>query len=286
MEPWQSGGPQFPGPYGGPPPPQGPPPAPQQWQAPPQPHPQWQPQAPPQQWQAPPQHQPQPQWQAPAQPQPGYAPQHQGMPPGPGNGPVVIDVGATASRQAVIGAVVSGVIGLIAIVAGLGGDDGGGAVAVVIGVVFLLPTLLVVGMSKQLFRPRKLVFEPQGVRWDDPQGKPWAVAWHDLAVVAISKHSAMKTPQTLNDKLVEAATDKMLGERAHVRLDLYPVHPGFAQHQPNMAHLWERQGVKHGYRLPLGSNVKYIPIIDQAMRMFAPQVYRGVQATEGIMGLS
>ena len=269
----------------------------QQWQAPPQPPPQWQQPQPqpqpypqPQQWQAPPQHQPPPpqQWQAQPhpQPQPGYAPQHQGMPPGPGNGPVVIDVGATASRQATIGAVVSGVVGLIAIVAGLSGDDGGGAVAVVIGVLFLLPTLLVVGMSKQLFRPRRLVFEPQGVRWDDPQGKPWAVAWHDLAAVAISKHSAMKTPQTVNDKLVGAATDKMLGERAHVRLDLYPVHPGFAQHQPNMSHLWERQGVKNGYRLPLGSNVKYIPIIDQAMRTFAPQVYRGVQATEGIMGLS
>lgn len=227
------------------------------------------------------------QWQAPRQPpHPGYAPQHQGMPPGPGNGPVAIDVGGTAARQLVIGAVVSGVIGLIAIVAGLGGDDGGGAVAIVIGFVFLLPVALVVGMSKQLFRPRKLVFEPQGVRWDDPQGKPWAVAWHDLAVVAISKHSAMKTPQTLNDKLVEAATDKMIGERAHVRLDLYPAHPGFAQHHPNMAHLWERQGVQNGYRLPLGSNVKFIPIIDQAMRTFAPQVYRGVQATEGIMGLS
>jgi len=249
------------------------------------------------------------QWGPPAgypPPQPPQPPQQPGMPPGPGpghypnqvpgpgpgpgpaGGPVAIDVGGTAARQLVIGAVVSGVVGLIAIVAGLGGDvDGGGeAAAIVIGGLFLVPPLLVVTMSKQLFRPRKLVFEPRGVRWDDPQGKPWAIAWSELVAVSISKHSAMKTPQTLNDKLVGAATDKMIGERAHVRLDLYPAHPSFPHQHPQMAHLWERQGVKNGYRLPLGSNVKYIPIIDQAMRTFAPQVYRGVQVTEGVMGLS
>jgi hypothetical protein len=53
-----------------------------------------------------------------------------------------------------------------------------------------------------------------------------------------------------------------------------------------MAHLWERQGVQNGYRLPLGSNVNFIPTIAAAMGRFAPHIYRGVNATEGFMGLS
>jgi hypothetical protein len=201
---------------------------------------------------------------------------------------VVIDIGQTAGRQAGVGAGVAGAVGLIAIYAGLAGEvDGGGEVAaVVIGVLFLLPALLVVAFAKQVFRPRKLVIEPGGIRWDDPQGLPWAVAWPELAAVSISKHSRMQVPMSANDRLVRAATDKALGERAFVRIDLYPADAGFAQRHPQMNPLWGRQGVAGGYRLPLGNKADLVPVIDRALRRFAPGAYRGVVATEGSLGLS
>jgi hypothetical protein len=71
-----------------------------------------------------------------------------------------------------------------------------------------------------------------------------------------------------------------------VRLDFHPVDPSFAGRHPELAHLWERQGVQNGYRLPLGGNVQFIPEIASAMARFAPGIYRGVNASEGFMGLS
>ena len=214
-----------------------------------------------------------------------------GFAPGPGGPPVVVDVGRTNGRKAIIGAVVAGAIGLTALIAGIAGavDGGGGAmaIAIVLGLLFLaLPVALVVRKDK-VFRPHRLVFEPAGLRWDDPKGTPWAVPWSELAAVSISKHSAAQVgPESVQDKLVGAASDKILGERAHVRLDIYPADPSFAGRHPEMAHLWERQGVQNGYRLPLGSNVKFIPVIAGAMGRFAPGIYRGVNATEGFMGLT
>ena len=267
----QPGGPPFQGPYGGPPPPPPPPPPP-----------------------GPPPVGPHPGYSSGWAPWPAGGPTHPTQPPGrdaaygPGAGAVVIDVGGTAARQGIVGAVVSGLIGLLAIVAGLAGavDGGGEAVAIVIGVLFLVPPLLLLGLSKQLLRPRRLVFEAAGIRWDDPQGKPWAVGWHELAAVAISKHSAIQLPQTTSERIAGATTEKLLGERAHVRLDLYPADPGFPGRHPQMAHLWGRQEVTNGYRLPLGANVRFIPLIAQAMVRFAPSIYRGVVATRGAMGLT
>jgi hypothetical protein len=202
----------------------------------------------------------------------------------PATSPVVIDVGQTAGLQAVIGSAVAGAIGLLAIVAGLTGEvDGGGeVVAVIIGVLFLLPAVLTIAFGKLVFRPRKLVFEPGGIRWDDPRGSPWAVAWPELAAVSISKHRALR----VNDHLTQAATDKVLGERAHVRVDLFPADPGFAQRHPQMAHLWNHQDATGGYRFPLGVNTQLVPVIEQAIVRFAPGIYRGVIATEGFMGLT
>lgn len=210
---------------------------------------------------------------------------------GPGGPPVVIDVGKTNGRKVIIGATVAGLLGLAALISGIAGAvDGGagvGAVVIVIGLLLLALPVATVARKDKVFRPQLLVFEAAGLRWDDPRGAPWAVPWSEVAAVAVSKHSPQQVgPETLQDKLVGAASDKIAGERAHVRLDIYPADPGFAGRHPEMAHLWERQGVQNGYRLPLGSNVKFIPTIAAAMGRFAPHVYRGVNATEGFMGLS
>jgi hypothetical protein len=209
---------------------------------------------------------------------------------GPGGPPVVIDVGKTNGRKAIVGSVVAGALGLTALISGIAGAvDGGagvGAVVIVIGLLLLALPIAMVARKDKIFRPHRLVFEAGGLRWDDPKGAPWAVPWSELAAVSVSKHSPQQMPESVQDKLVGAATDKMLGERAHVRLDIYPADPSFSMRHPEMAHLWERQGVKNGYRLPLGSNVKFIPVIAGAMGRFAPGLYRGVNATEGFMGLS
>src|SRR4051794_39593582 len=157
-----------------------------------------------------------------------YAPGPMAAPGMPfGGPPVVIDVGKTNGRKAVIGAVVAGALGLTALIAGIGGAaDGGagiGAIMIVIGLLLLvLPVGLVVRKDK-VFRTQHLVFEPGGLRWHDPKGAPWVVPWAELAAVSISKHSPKEygTP-SLQDKIVSAASDKIAGERAFVRLDIYP----------------------------------------------------------------
>jgi hypothetical protein len=220
---------------------------------------------------------------------PGFGPPALGAPAG---GPaVVIDVGRTNARKAVIGATVAGTIGLLAVGSAVfGAFDGGAGVAVVAGIIGMLFLALPIGLvvrRDKVFRPQLLVFEPVGLRWHDPRGAPWLAPWSELAAVAVSKHSPKQVgTESIQDKLVGAASDKIVGERAHVRLDIFPADPGFAGRHPEMAHLWERQGVRNGYRLPLGSNVTFIPRIAAAMARFAPHVYRGVNATEGFMGLS
>jgi hypothetical protein len=204
---------------------------------------------------------------------------------------VVVDVGKTNGRKVIIGATVAGALGLTAVISGIAGAvDGGagvGAVVIIIGVLLLILPVATIARRQKVFRPQHLVFEANGVRWDDPRGAPWAVPWSELAAVVISKHSPKQVgSESLQDKLVGAASDKIAGERAHVRLDLYPADPAFAGRHPEMAHLWERQGLRNGYRLPLGSNVKFIPTIAGAMGRFAPGIYRGVNATEGFMGLT
>jgi hypothetical protein len=204
---------------------------------------------------------------------------------------VVIDVDKANGRKAIIGSVVAGGMGLLAFLSGImsafNGGVGGGVAAIVIGLLFLMVPGAVVVKAKKIFRQQHLVFEQQGLRWDDPEGAPWAVPWRELAAVSISKHSPMQVgPETVQNKLVGAASDKIVGERAHVRLDFYPIDPTFAGRHPELAHLWERQGVQNGYRLPLGGNVAFIPVIAAAMARFAPSIYRGVHATEGVMGLS
>ena len=232
------------------------------------------------------------------QPGAAFAPQPAGAPgfgppgyAGAGGPPVVIDVGKTNARKAVIGATLAGAIGLLAVGSAVAGAvDGGVGVAIVVGVIGLLFLILPIGLivrRDKVFRPQHLVFEPAGLRWDDPRGAPWLVPWSELAAVSISKHSPKQVgPESISDKLVGAASDRIAGERAHVRIDFYPADPGFAGRHPEIAHLWERQGVKNGYRLPLGSNVRFIPTIAAAMGRFAPHIYRGVNATEGFYGLS
>lgn len=205
-----------------------------------------------------------------------YDPRHPGQPaPHP---PVVIDVGGDAKVRAMIGGSVAGALGLLAIVSALTGQTTGGsgtAVAVgLVGLVFLGIGLLPVVAWKKVSRPRRLVFDAFGVRWDDPRGRPWAVAWAELSGVGISRTRQRRVQ--LADHLVR---------RTMVRLDLFPADQGFRARHQEMAHLWEFHTVKNGYRLPLGSQPKYIPVIEHAMRLHRPGAYLGIKDEGLVVGL-
>lgn len=198
---------------------------------------------------------------------------------------MVIDVGRATGKRLVIASIVSGALGLISVCAGLTGAVEGGigvaVAAIAIGAVFLLIGLLPLLMHRKVFRPRRLVIEQPGIRWDDPQGQPWAVPWRELSGVALSKHGAIEVDHSVNAKVSGAISDRVLGESVLVRLDLFPADPGFHQRHPELAHLWAQDR----YRMPFGRSPWLIPQIDAAIRQFQPALYRGVQETEGFMGL-
>lgn len=192
--------------------------------------------------------------------------------------PVVFNVGGKAAKQILLGGALAGGIGILTIVATLTGQITGGPVAQVIGwvigLVFTGIGVFCAVMWKAAARPRRLVFDVNGITWDDPRGKPWAVRWDELAGVAISR---------TRQRRVEATDYAM--RNVLVRLDLFPGDPQFQQRHRDMEHLWEYHRVKNGYRLPLGHAPEYVPLIDQAMRQFRPQIYGGIRDEGVTIGL-
>jgi hypothetical protein len=235
----------------------------------------------PQSWYGPP---PQPPYAAPRQDQPAWAghpgsvppPRQWQAPPGP---PAVIETGRADSRRFVVASVVMLSLGLVATIGGAveaAGGRMGGLIAIGFGVAFLAIGLVPVVNRKRMFRPRRLVIEQAGIRWDDPKGEPWSVQWQELTAVALNRHEAAEVgPEGLTDKVAGAAADRVLGKRVLVRLDLFPADPGFAQRHPEMAHLWTGDRL----RLQLGHNLRLLPQMDAAIRHFQPNRYAGVQRT-------
>ncbi|ONI83385.1 hypothetical protein ALI22I_33225 [Saccharothrix sp. ALI-22-I] len=191
--------------------------------------------------------------------------------------PVVVDIGTRDTRRVVIGGVVSGVLGVLALVGAVSaysdGEGVGGTIALVIGLGLTGIAVGAVVNWKRISRPRKLVFEGPGVRWDDPAGAPWAVAWQELGAVRISR---------TRERVVNPAD--AIVRRTMVRLDLLPAdQQAFRARHADMAHLVREDGA---YRLPLGDAAALIPVVERAVMAFAPQLYRGVQDEGFTVGLS
>src|SRR5690606_20336342 len=85
--------------------------------------------------------------------------------------PVVLDVGNKAARAVLLGGAVSGAIGLFTYYACLTDQISGGTgtliVAWIIGSVFFGIGLLCAFGWRAASRPRKLIFEAAGIRWDE-----------------------------------------------------------------------------------------------------------------------
>ncbi|NBE94688.1 hypothetical protein FE391_12460 [Nonomuraea sp. KC401] len=191
---------------------------------------------------------------------------------------MVIDVGSDTKAPVLVGAAVAGGIGLLSIYSAFTGQvEGGGGTAVVVGVlglIFLGIGLLPVFTWRRISRTRRLVFDAAGVHWDDPKGKPWTAPWTELSGVGISRTRQRRVK--LTDYIIR---------KTMVRLDLFPADPGFRSRHPEMEHLWEFHTVKNGYRLPLGSNAKYIPVIEEGMRRFHSAAYLGIKDEGFVVGL-
>ncbi|WP_280502215.1 hypothetical protein [Nocardia farcinica] len=191
----------------------------------------------------------------------------------------VIDLAEGVAKRAAAAILLAAGLGLLAIWAGLsgrvtGGQGAGIAVAVVGGV------LVLIGLTGALLwrvitRPRSLVIDQAGLRWHDPRGNPWQVAWPELAGVALSR--------TVNRNPTKVAPSAM------VRLDLFPADPGFRRRHPEMEPLWEFHRVHAGYRVPFGEVLDrdgLVPRLDHALRTFAGPRYRGVRDEGCTVGLT
>ncbi|MFD0905214.1 hypothetical protein [Actinomadura sediminis] len=103
---------------------------------------------------------------------------------------VTVNVADLQARQMVVGMAVAGFFGAVAVAAAVTGNvDGGTGVRVaafVIGLVFSLIGVLPLLMWRVAFRRRRLVLDASGIRWDDPDGRPWAVPWAELSGVRLA----------------------------------------------------------------------------------------------------
>ncbi|HEY8480904.1 MAG TPA: hypothetical protein VIL71_13845 [Spirillospora sp.] len=180
---------------------------------------------------------------------------------------VTVDVGRVHARQMIVGGLAAGAFGAIGIIASITGNVEGGTgvrvTAFVLGLVFSAIGLLPLLMRRIALRPRRLVFDADGVRWEDPRGTPWTVNWTDLAEVAFF-HSKPDTGRP--------------GLRPRVTLQLRPAEPAFHDDHPEMRHLAVDTGGQAGvvYRLPLTPAQSTVGPIDEALRVFAPGLYHPV----------
>ncbi|PXX59688.1 hypothetical protein DFR70_11170 [Nocardia tenerifensis] len=183
--------------------------------------------------------------------------------------PVVIDPAHGVKAKSAAAIAVCGGLGALGVSAGSTGQvSGGTGVAVAAGVVgglLLLIAVIAALLWRVLTRPRSLVIEQAGVRWTDPRGSSWSIAWPELAAISVSR-TVNRNPR----KIVPSAM---------VRLDLFPADPGFRQRHPEMERLWELHRVRQGYRVPFGDvpdSHDLVPRLDESLRMFAGPRYQGV----------
>lgn len=192
--------------------------------------------------------------------------------------PVVIDLAQNSVTRSAAAILLAAGFGLLAIWAGLTGRIAGGSgvaiAAVVTGGVLLLIGFIGALLWKVITRPRSLVIDRTGVRWHDPRGSSWQIAWPELAAVAVSRTTNRNTRKVIASSMV--------------RLDLFPAEPDFRRRHPEMERLWEFHRVRDGYRVPFGEVVEsdgLVPRLDHGLRTFAGPRYRGVQDEGFTVGL-
>lgn len=173
--------------------------------------------------------------------------------------PVSIDVGSAAARRTIQAGAVFGVIGLAALVAAFAADidsTGVQVAAIVVGLALCALGLVPVLLRRTMSRPRRLVIDAGGLRWEDPQETSWAVTWPELARVTLT----CPPPGVTGPRL----------------LVLRPAEPAFHDAHPEMAELATTIGAEQkedAYVMRLAYPKSVIRPLDEALSTFAPDRY-------------
>ncbi|TCP57411.1 hypothetical protein EV191_1011366 [Tamaricihabitans halophyticus] len=171
-----------------------------------------------------------------------------------------IDVGARAGKHykgSITFVLVLGVLSLAAIgwpTLSTAGRFGG---AVFAAVFFLIALSIYLGEKR---RPAWQLFhvEPQGLRWEEPTDKAWAVRWDELTRLRIG---------------ATVERNQNGGRRTVHTLDLFPANPQFAEQHPPLA---ARHQVFYGYdfyRVLMKITDADVQQIQAATDAFRPGIY-------------
>ena len=176
--------------------------------------------------------------------------------------PIVIDVAAGNGRTVKQGSIGCGLVGVffvvVGIVAAINRSTAAALVVGALGLVILGAGLYALLRPQRFVRPRRLVVDATGIRWDDPKGEPWSLRWDELSAVEVSGSG----PRDVRMLYAARRTDTEL-----ISLDLFP--RGDVVH-PEMTHLWQYDGLTGGWRLPLGSDPGLAQRLDDALQTFDP----------------
>lgn len=186
-------------------------------------------------------------------------PEHAAEPPHTGPPPLVVDVGTPAAHKASVLGVSAALVGVVATATAVTEAPSSGPLGLVlawtIALLFLGVAIVVLLNRRQVARPRRLILEGAGVRWDDPHGTPWAIRWDELSGLRIAR--------------IHIPGRRRLLTNNTTYLDLFPGDAWFRDRHPELEHLWQFRLLRGGYRLSLGSP-RDAADLDGWLRRFQP----------------
>lgn len=191
------------------------------------------------------------------------------LPPPPDVDRVVVNVGARQGWFGVVGGALAGFFGVSGLIAAFDSHYTTGAriMAGIIGTPLALIGLAVLLSLPVLLRKRLVVVDATAFTWDDPSEQSFTVPWTDLAGAAIDS----TVVRNMNS-----------GNRYSVHIVLLPHGSDFAENHREM-----RKFAKDDrYVIPLGDAAADGARIGDAIRRFAPDVWRGASEKRGRFGIT
>lgn len=111
------------------------------------------------------------------------------------------------------------------------------------------------------FRPRRIIVEPGGIRWEQDSRPEWAVSWNELAAIGVWAGRTTGAG-TLSPSI------------GNVKIQMYPADAGFASRHPQLAAQWQAAGSCYQLDLPAVA-ADTSARLDAGLRGYAGARYRG-----------